>query len=64
MKIGLIYQPCGLGDILFLQKLAHHIKDQGQRWAHRQYARRYHVVIYHNCQGGFPEWRDDGTTMA
>jgi hypothetical protein len=29
MKIGLIYQPCGLGDILFLQKLAHHIKDQG-----------------------------------
>jgi hypothetical protein len=29
MKTGLIYQPCGLGDILFLQKLAHHIKDQG-----------------------------------
>ena len=28
-KIGLIYQPCGLGDILFLQKLAHHIKSQG-----------------------------------
>jgi len=29
MKTGLIYQPCGLGDILFLQKLAYHIKDQG-----------------------------------
>lgn len=29
MKIGMIYQPCGLGDILFLQKLAHHMKDQG-----------------------------------
>jgi hypothetical protein len=28
-KIGLIYQPCGLGDILFLQKLAHHIKHLG-----------------------------------
>lgn len=28
-KIGIIYQPCGLGDILFLQKLAYHIKDQG-----------------------------------
>ena len=28
-KIGLIYQPCGLGDILFLQKVAYHIKDLG-----------------------------------
>lgn len=28
-KIGLIYQPCGLGDILFLQKLAHYIKGLG-----------------------------------
>lgn len=28
-KIGMIYQPCGLGDILFLQKLAHHMKDEG-----------------------------------
>lgn len=28
-KVGLIYQPCGLGDILFLQKLAYHIKDLG-----------------------------------
>lgn len=31
MKTGLIYQPCGLGDILFLQKLAHHIQDQGYK---------------------------------
>jgi hypothetical protein len=29
MKIGLIYQPCGLGDILFLQKLAHTMKNEG-----------------------------------
>jgi len=29
MKVGLIYQPCGLGDILFLQKLAYHMKDMG-----------------------------------
>jgi hypothetical protein len=29
MKTGLIYQPCGLGDILFLQKLAYHIKNLG-----------------------------------
>lgn len=29
MKTGLIYQPCGLGDILFLQKIAHHIKNSG-----------------------------------
>jgi len=29
MKTALIYQPCGLGDILFLQKLAYHIKDLG-----------------------------------
>jgi hypothetical protein len=29
MKTGLIYQPCGLGDILFLQKIAHHIKNKG-----------------------------------
>jgi hypothetical protein len=29
MKIGLIYQPCGLGDILFLQKIAYHIKSLG-----------------------------------
>ena len=28
-KVGLIYQPCGLGDILFLQKLAYHIKNLG-----------------------------------
>jgi len=28
-KIGLIYQPCGLGDILFLQKVAHDMKDKG-----------------------------------
>ena len=33
MKTGLIYQPCGLGDILFLQKLAYHIESQGyQVW--------------------------------
>lgn len=29
MKTGLIYQPCGLGDILFLQKLAYNIKNLG-----------------------------------
>jgi hypothetical protein len=29
MKTGLIYQPCGLGDILFVQKIAHHIKSLG-----------------------------------
>jgi hypothetical protein len=29
MKIGMIYQPCGLGDILFLQKLAYSMKDEG-----------------------------------
>lgn len=29
MKTGLIYQPCGLGDILFLQKAAYYIKDLG-----------------------------------
>lgn len=28
-KICLIYQPCGLGDILFLQKFAHIIKNKG-----------------------------------
>ena len=28
-KIGLIYQPCGLGAILFLQQVAYHIKDLG-----------------------------------
>lgn len=28
-KIGLIYQPCGLGDILFLQKIAWHMKNLG-----------------------------------
>lgn len=28
-KIGLIYQPCGLGDILFLQKVAHLMKEDG-----------------------------------
>jgi len=28
-NIGLIYQPCGLGDILFLQKVAHLMKDDG-----------------------------------
>ena len=28
-KIGLIYQPCGLGDILFLQKVAYDMKDKG-----------------------------------
>lgn len=30
-KIGLIYQPCGLGDILFLQKLAHYIDSLGYK---------------------------------
>jgi len=29
MKVGLIYQPCGLGDILFCQKIAHVIKSNG-----------------------------------
>lgn len=29
MKTGLIYQPCGLGDILFLQKLAYAIQELG-----------------------------------
>jgi 3-hydroxymyristoyl/3-hydroxydecanoyl-(acyl carrier protein) dehydratase len=29
MKVGLIYVPCGLGDILFSQKIAHHIKSLG-----------------------------------
>jgi hypothetical protein len=29
MKNALIYQPCGLGDILFLQKIAHKIKNDG-----------------------------------
>lgn len=29
MKIGLIYQPCGLGDILFLQKLGYKMKEMG-----------------------------------
>lgn len=29
MKIGMIYQPCGLGDILFLQKIAHMMKNNG-----------------------------------
>jgi len=29
MKTGLIYQPCGLGDILFLQKVAYDMKDKG-----------------------------------
>ena len=28
-KIGLIYQPCGLGDILFLQKLAYTMLHEG-----------------------------------
>ena len=28
MKTGLIYQPCGLGDILFLQKGAHYIQNE------------------------------------
>ena len=27
MRIGMIYQPCGLGDILFLQKIAHYMKE-------------------------------------
>jgi hypothetical protein len=31
MKVGLIYQPCGLGDILFMQKLGYHIHDQGYK---------------------------------
>jgi hypothetical protein len=29
MKLGLIYMPCGLGDILFAQKIAHYIKNLG-----------------------------------
>lgn len=29
MKVGLIYQPCGLGDILFLQKLAYTMQNKG-----------------------------------
>lgn len=29
MKIGLIYLPCGLGDILFSQKIAYHIQNLG-----------------------------------
>lgn len=29
MRVGLIYQPCGLGDILFLQKLGHYIQSLG-----------------------------------
>lgn len=29
MKTGLIYQPGGLGDILFLQKVAYDMKDKG-----------------------------------
>ncbi len=28
-KICLIYQPCGLGDILFIQKIVHHWKNLG-----------------------------------
>jgi hypothetical protein len=28
-KICLIYQPCGLGDILFIQKIANHWRDKG-----------------------------------
>jgi hypothetical protein len=28
MKTGLIYQPCGLGDILFLQKAAHYMQEE------------------------------------
>ena len=28
-KIGLIYQPCGLGDILFIQKIAYLIQNMG-----------------------------------
>lgn len=27
-KVGLIYQPCGLGDILFLQKAAYYIQNE------------------------------------
>jgi len=29
MKTALIYQPCGLGDILFLQKAAYYMKEAG-----------------------------------
>lgn len=29
MKVGLIYQPSGLGDILFIQKIAHLMKNMG-----------------------------------
>jgi hypothetical protein len=29
MAVGLIYQPCGLGDILFLQKIAYKMQDLG-----------------------------------
>ena len=29
MKTALIYQPCGLGDILFLQKAAYFMKEAG-----------------------------------
>ena len=31
MKVGLIYQPCGLGDILFIQKLAAQMLDGGNQ---------------------------------
>lgn len=30
-KVGLIYQPGGLGDILFMQKLAYQMHDQGYK---------------------------------
>lgn len=28
-KTCLIYQPCGFGDLMWMQKIAHHFRDQG-----------------------------------
>ena len=58
-KTCLIYQPCGLGDILFLQKIAHMMNKDGYKVVHpvvHEYEWLNHYLI--NKDFSFPSWGD------
>ena len=62
MKVGLIYQPCGLGDILFMQKLGYHMQDQGYKvyWLDS----RIQMANDYIDDFEFVSWEDEGNPTS
>jgi len=62
-KICLIYQPCGLGDILFLQKIHNIWRDKGYRIVH-PVIHEYAWLSEYLPKSDFPSWKDEKNIIA